>query len=381
MGTRVFCKVLIAQPGEATLRVARSCKHLDIITVGLASPQPAAEAYLDSCDESMPLPASALETDDSASALVEHALQAGVDGIHPGYASQVPSSTLARACEEKKIPLIGPSSTLIERVNQRNTVSECAAATGLRPSGTESAAQARLMEVLVASDRQGEAVPISDREWSLTRQSHRLIEEAPTPTVALWSDGEAFREFLYDAAIRVANELSVAGLLSVGFEVDAAGRAFLCSISPGLPIQHTLIEMITGLDIVALELRLAAGEAIPEEVRFLSISGHAFAASVRTSSAGDESAPIGELRWPAAPQRQVRVEPAVMPGCPSPTVEDALIAKITTCAPIRHRALLTLDRMLADFRAPPLETNAAELRQALAHKSFRAGQYDSSLFS
>jgi acetyl/propionyl-CoA carboxylase alpha subunit len=136
--------------------------------------------------------------------------------------------------------------------------------------------------------------------------------------------------------------------------------------------------MVMGLDLVELQLRSAAGEALEDELGPLQGSGHAIEAEVRTSAAPPEPAEVTEMRWPPAPQGRLRVEPSVHPGS---IVADSgtLLLKTTSYAPVRHQALLSLDRILAATVVRPLETNVPLLRAVLADEALRAGQYDTEL--
>jgi acetyl/propionyl-CoA carboxylase alpha subunit len=134
--------------------------------------------------------------------------------------------------------------------------------------------------------------------------------------------------------------------------------------------------MVTGIDLVGVQLAIAAGEPLPDEVHTVQPSGHAFGAVVGVAPNGVEPRAVREIRFPPAPQRQVRIEPMIVEGqVASEELLDAL-CRVTTYAPIRHQALLTLDRMLAELDLSPVETTTPRLRDILAQESYRAGQYD-----
>jgi biotin carboxylase len=143
----------------------------------------------------------------------------------------------------------------------------------------------------------------------------------------------------------------------------------------GLPRHHTLIEMVTRVDLVALQLRIASGEPIPEELESLEPRGHALDASILALT--EQDAVVSSYSIAPSPQGRVRATSSATVGLALPADDRPLIAKLTTYAPIRHSALLSMDRMLAEMRAEPFETNVPSLRRILSNYAFRAGQYDS----
>jgi acetyl/propionyl-CoA carboxylase alpha subunit len=134
------------------------------------------------------------------------------------------------------------------------------------------------------------------------------------------------------------------------------------------------MEMVTNVDLVALQLRIASGEAIPEEIQKIEPRGHALDASILALDQQD--AVVSSYSIAPAPQGRVRATSSATVGLPLPADDRPLIAKLTTYAPIRHRALLSMDRMLAEMRAEPFSTNVQVLRGILSDYAFRAGQYD-----
>ena len=179
---------------------------------------------------------------------------------------------------------------------------------------------------------------------------------------------------LFESARRLAAELRYAGLLEIQFQIDPAGLAWASAASIGLPRHHTLIEMVTRLDLVGLQLRIASGEKLPDELRALEPRGHALGASI--IALDQTEAVVSSFSIAPAPQGRVQATASATIGLPLPADDRPLIAKLTTYDPVRHRALLTMDRMLAEMRAEPFTTNVADLRRILNDYAFRAGQYD-----
>lgn len=237
--------------------------------------------------------------------------------------------------------------------------------------------RARRIDVLLIADAEGDIAALCERECSIADASGTtLITECPSPELQLRNDGEALREMMYDQALRVGRSLDFEGLLSVRFLLDAAQEIHFEGATLGLPVMHGVMEMVTGLDLVALQLKTAAGEPLPEEVRCGELSGHAAAARVLAVDEEQRSTEATQVYFPSGSYGSLRVEPSIAEGVATPPDDWPRVVRATAAAPIRHQALLILDRTLAALRVPPLTTNVGELRKVLTHEQFRAGQYD-----
>ena len=239
--------------------------------------------------------------------------------------------------------------------------------------------RARDIEVLVAADSHGEESAFTECETSIVSEGRGLLRECPSPELVFRTDGEALREMMYDLAIRLTRQLAHIGVLGVRMLVDPDGRIYVRGARLGLPNLHGAPEMVTQLDLVELQLRLASGEPVPDEVRQLQPSGHAVTVQVLAEEDAQRRESVEVLRFPSLPQRTTRVEPSVAEGTNVPPDDWPRLAKITCFAPIRHQSILTLDRVLAATQAPPMKTNVPTLRRVLIHEGFRAGQYDCDL--
>ncbi len=238
----------------------------------------------------------------------------------------------------------------------------------------------RHLDVTVIATGQGDVLSLGEREASVRRGAHVLIEEGPSPALLNAHDGEAIREALGDVTTRMALGLAMKGAATFELLLDANGRLWLSGVEAGLAVGHPVTDMVAGTDLVELELRVAAGDPLPEALEVLQTSGHALQARVLAEDpAGGfsgEPAVLAALRFPPAPPGKVRAEPSVPIGEELDPRQDPLIAKVAAFAPVRHQALLLLDRVLAETHVAPFETNIRLLRRVLGHESFRAGQYD-----
>lgn len=370
----VFETVLILRRGEAATRIARSCRRMGITSVVVASKDEPASRHVGAADRSIEVEL------DVTGAIPSEALpgileEAGADAVHLGYQGQPQMWELASAAEKADLAVVGTDLDVLGALTDLTTVHAAAERAKVRTaSETDPPYRPRELGVLVAADSHGETVAIAEFDRSLSTSAHTLIHESPSPELFFRSDGEAFRMALFESARRLAAELRYAGLLVVRFQLDPDGLAWASGVTIGLPRQHTLIEMVTGVDLVGIQLRIASGEKIPEELAYLEPRGHALGASIVALDHVDDA--VSSFSIAPAPQGRVRANASTTVDLPLPADDRPLIAKLTTYDPIRHRALLTMDRMLAEMRAEPFSTNIPDLRRILADYAFRAGQYD-----
>lgn len=361
--------------GEAATRVARTCRRMGVESIVVAPKDEPASRHVEAADGSIDVDFD--EADAIPADLLPSILErAGADAAHLGYQGQPEMFELASAAEKADVAVVGTDLDVLGALTDPTTIRAAADRANVRTvDDAPGLYRPRELSVLVAADAHGETTAIAECDRSLSSEGHTLIHETPSPELLFRSDGEAFRMALFDCARRVAAELRYAGLLEVAFYVDPTGLSWVSDVKIGLPRHHTLIEMVTGTDLVALQLRIASGEKIPEELESTQARGHALDASILALDQQD--AAVSSYSVAPAPQGRVRATSSATVGLPLPADDRPLIAKLTTHAPIRHRALLSMDRMLAEMRAEPFTTNVDTLRRILGDYAFRAGQYDS----
>ena len=355
--------------------MARTCRRLGVESVVVAPRDEPASRHIEAADHSLEIDFDEAEGIPAAklSVILE---QAGADATHLGYQGQPEMFELASAAEKADVAVVGTDLDVLGALSDRATIRAAAAAANVRTTDdAQDSFRPRQIGVLVAVDAHGDATAIVECDRSLSTPEHALIHETPSPGLVFRADGEAFRAALFESARRLASELRYAGLLEVLFHVDPAGLSWISNVRIGLPRHHTLTEMVTGVDLVALQLQIASGEMLPDELKTVEPRGHALDASILALD--QEDAPVVSYSVAPAPQGRVRATSSATVGLPLPADDRPLIAKLTTYAPLRHRAMLTMDRMLAEMRAEPFATNVEMLRRILGDYSFRAGQYDS----
>jgi acetyl-CoA carboxylase biotin carboxylase subunit/3-methylcrotonyl-CoA carboxylase alpha subunit len=244
--------------------------------------------------------------------------------------------------------------------------------------------QPRHIEVQVFCDIHGGAYALGERECSVQRRHQKIIEETPSPAAFFAGDaGAARRRALLDAALRVVRHVGYVGAGTCEFIADASGELFFLEVNARLQVEHPVTEMVTGLDLVELQLRVAAGETLPDLSR-VERRGHAIEARVYAEDPSKgflpRPGPLDELVWAGgageAQTPRLRIESGVRAGSKVTPFYDPMLAKVVAWGETREGAIEELDRALAGTTLAPSTTNLAFLRRVLADTDFRAGRYD-----
>jgi len=242
----------------------------------------------------------------------------------------------------------------------------------------------RHIEVQIFCDARGAAYALGERECSVQRRHQKIVEEAPSPAQFFrGEDGEARRRDLLDAALRVVRRAGYVGAGTCEFIADGAGALFFLEVNARLQVEHVVTEMVTGLDLVELQLRVAAGEALPDLAR-VPRRGHAIEARVYAEDPAKGFIPrpgaIDELVWAGgageAQTAALRVESGVRAGSKVTPYYDPMIAKVIAWGDTRAAAIAGLDRALEGTTIAPCTTNLAFIRKVLADRAFQEGRYD-----
>ncbi len=424
-----FDSILISGLGEVASRVARTCRRLsiDVLSASLPTPPhplvPDAEAIVAAAQElgasaihpgyvgprsraelamltraanlSFVGPSSeALAIMADKVALSDRAEAGGLRPIEKSSASE-DRSTLAEAAADIGYPVFvkpvaGTAGIGVYRVDDEE---DFGAAFGAAADAARTAFgdprlyveraldRPRQIEVTIVADAHDNRAALSERECSIQRRHQVLIAETPSPWLGAHPEGEAVREMLIDQALRLAEQLSLTGVFTVEFLVDVDGHIHFLEANADMQGAVLVTEMVTGYDPIELSLTAAAGAPITEDERLAS-RGHAFEVRICAEDPEDgfrrTEGSVTEMRFPPAPARKVRIEPAVEVGASVPLGVEPLLARLATFAPGRHDALLWLDRALAETVIEGPANNLAFLRRVLNHEAFRAGSYDTS---
>jgi len=242
------------------------------------------------------------------------------------------------------------------------------------------------IEVQVLCDTHGNAVALGERECSVQRRHQKIIEESPSPAPFFQGEaGEAKRQDLFEQALAVVKSVGYVGAGTVEFVASGDGEIFFLEVNARLQVEHCVTEMVTGIDLVEQQIRVAAGEALAPEILSPKRAGHSIQARVYAEDPAKKFAPqpgrITKLTW-AEPAFDLRIETGVEEGAEITPYYDPMIAKVVAFAPNRPDAIKRLDDALGQTTLElmgavgPAGTNLGFLRQVLAAKPFLEGTYD-----
>ena len=434
----MFTKVLIANRGEIACRVMATCRRLGIATVAVYSNPDRAARHRFAADEAIALGgALAAESYLDVDKIIAAARATGADAIHPGYGFLSENAAFARRCEAEDLAFIGPTAATIDAMGskieskrimeaagvpcvpgyhgaaQEDTALAAEAARvgfpllvkasaggggrGMRvvrePSAFGDALagarrealaafgddavllerlieQPRHIEFQVFGDSQGNVVHLFERECSLQRRYQKIIEESPSPFL-----DDALRARMGDAAVAAARAVGYRNAGTIEFIVAPDGAFFFMEMNTRLQVEHPVTELVTGLDLVEWQLRVAAGEPLPRAQADIVQCGHAFEARIYAENTARGFVPAtGRIRRVAFPtDAHVRVDTGVASGDEIGTFYDPMIAKLCVSAPNRTQAVKRLRAALEATVVSGLVTNLPLLRAISRHPDFAAG--------
>ncbi|MDT0496193.1 biotin carboxylase N-terminal domain-containing protein [Algiphilus sp. W345] len=422
-------KVLIANRGEIACRIARTCRRLGMAVAGVHSSADARARHVREIGESHLIgDAAPAASYLNVEAIVSAAQRAGADAIHPGYGFVSENPAFVRAVEAAGLVFVGPTAETMERLGGKAsakreaqklgiptvpgdtiglsdparvaaTVRDCGLPALLKAvaggggrgmalietldgldtridSAMREAAQAfgsgemiverylpevRHIEVQVAGDGQGQAIHLFERECSLQRRHQKVIEEAPSAGLE-----PGLRARILEDARRLAAALRYRGLGTVEFIVAGADYYFL-EVNPRLQVEHPVTEEVTGLDLVELQLRIAATGSLGLTQEQVQVQGHAFEVRIYAEDTDAGFLPgAGQLHWLHFPEALLRVESGVDSGDEITPFYDPMIAKLISRGDTRAEALERLSAGLATTDVVGLTTNVGFLRTLLA---------------
>jgi 3-methylcrotonyl-CoA carboxylase alpha subunit len=440
----MFAKLLIANRGEIACRVARTARRMGIRTVAVYSDADAHSAHVAACDEAVhiggPRPQESYLRGD---VILEAARRTGSDAIHPGYGFLSENADFAAACAQSGITFVGPSPQAISAMGSKSaakTLMEKAGvpltpgyhgerqepdyllteafrigfpvlikavaggggkgmrrvdaaadfAAALASCQREAAASfkddrvliekyltaARHIEVQVFGDDHGNAVYLFERDCSVQRRHQKVIEEAPAPGMTATR-----RRQMGEAAVAAARAVDYSGAGTVEFIVEGDAFYFM-EMNTRLQVEHPVTEMITGLDLVEWQLRVASGEPLPLRQEQLSIHGHAIEARVYAEDPARDFLPsIGYLRHLSTPvpAADVRIDTGVREGDEITPFYDPMIAKLIVHGETREVAIARMRDALASYEVVGVATNLAFLARLMRAPSFVEGRLDTAL--
>ena len=435
----MFRKILIANRGEIAVRIARACREMGVTSAAVYSEADRAALHVRLSDEAYLIgPAPSRESYLSVDKLMEAARRAGCDALHPGYGFLAENPALARACAENKITFIGPSPEAMERLGSKTSARQLAARAGvamvpgaqhpienlndaasmarefgypvllkavaggggkgmrlvsaeLEMAGAwrDAASEAlnafgdsrlylekyidrpRHIEIQIFGDQHGHVVHLGERECSVQRRHQKVIEESPSPVMT-----PRLRRAMGESAVRIAKEAGYTNAGTVEFLVDAARKFYFLEVNTRLQVEHPVTEMVTGLDLVKLQIRVAAGESLPFSQAGVALSGHAVECRLYAEDPDNQFFPspgkILSRRAPSGPG--IRFDDGVSEGFTVSTEYDPMLGKLIAWGQNRAEAIARLDRTFVEHEISGIKTNAGLLLSILRDPEFQRGE-------
>ncbi|MEU4270320.1 biotin carboxylase N-terminal domain-containing protein [Streptomyces sp. NPDC026092] len=437
----MFDTVLVANRGEIAVRVIRTLRALGVRSVAVYSDADAEARHVREADTAVRIgPPPASESYLSVPALLEAARRTGAQAVHPGYGFLAENAGFAKACEEAGLTFIGPPASAISLMGDKIRAKETVKAAGvpvvpgaadpelesaarelgapvlLKPSAGGGGKGMRLVrdlsvlddeiaaarrearssfgddtllverwidrprhiEIQVLADAHGNVVHLGERECSLQRRHQKIIEEAPSVLLT-----PELRESMGAAAVEAARSCGYVGAGTVEFIVPGGDPAsyYFMEMNTRLQVEHPVTELITGLDLVEWQLRVAAGEKLGFGQSDIRLDGWAIEARICAEDPSRGFLPSGgtvlSLREPQG--EGVRTDSGLSEGTEVGSLYDPMLSKVIVHAPDRPTALRRLRAALADTVTLGVPTNAGFLRRLLAHESVVSGDLDTGL--
>jgi len=437
-----FRRVLVANRGEIAIRIIRACRELGIEAVAVYSDVDRDAPHVRAADRAERIgPAVAAASYLSIDALLDAARRSDAEAVHPGYGFLSESATFARAVIAAGLVFVGPPPETMQGLGDKLAARRIAADAGVAvtpglmvavdaarlaelddlgypllvkaaaggggrgmrrvddpadmPEALDSAGReataafgdgtlyverlivdARHVEVQLLGDRHGGLAVLGERECSVQRRHQKLVEEAPAPGL-----GSETRERLTADARRIAEAVPFHSAATVEFLLDRDQHHWFLEMNTRLQVEHGVTELVTGVDLVAWQLRVAAGERLPSEVLEAERRGHAIQVRLYAEDPREAFRPttgrIGAWRMPDGPG--VRVDAGVEADLDLPTEYDPLLAKLMVHAPDRAAAVARLRRALDETRIGGVSTTLGFHRWLVDQPAFIAGKYDTGL--
>lgn len=439
----MFEKILIADRGEIALRVIRACQELGIATVAVHSQADTRSLHVSFADEDVCIgPAAGKDSYRNIVNIISAAELTNADAIHPGYGPLAEDADFSAICADCGIEFIGPPTAAIRNMGDkavaRHTMQQAgvpvvpgsegalgslddarqwaekvgfplrlkAAAGGggrgmrvvramdeleeayqmarreARTAFTSDAVylersieQARHIEIQVLGDQQGHLVHLGERECSIQRRNQKLLEESPSPVV----DAD-LRQRLGESALAGAAAVGYYSAGTIEFLVDAEHNFYFMEMNTRIQVEHPVTEMVTGLDLVEEQIRIAAGESLRFSQEDIQLSGHAIECRINAEDPAHNFIPssgvIEVLHLPGGPG--VRIDSHIYQGYEIPPYYDSLLAKIIAYGPNRQGAMARMRRVLGECTIEGVATTLPFHQTLLTNPDFIAGQFDTS---
>ena len=436
----MFHKVLIANRGEIAVRIIRACRELGVATVAVFSEADRTALHAQLADEAICIgPANTADSYLNIKAILAACEVTGADALHPGFGFLSENAAFARMCEKCGVAFIGPPASSMEQMGDKSMAKATMKAAGVpvvpgsdgevpslsdarriaeeigypvmvkasaggggrgirrvdAPSQLEAALTAakeealrffgddgvyiekfiedpRHVEIQILADSYGNVVSLGERDCSLQRRNQKVIEECPCPIMT-----PSLRKAMGQAAVKAAVACGYRSAGTVEFLLEGKEFYFM-EMNTRIQVEHPITEMVTGIDLVKTQIRIAAGEPLPFRQEDVKLTGHAIECRINAENPAQNFRPcpgrISALHMPGGPG--IRIDSAVYQGCEITPYYDSMIAKLITYAPTREEALMKMKWALAEFIVEGVDTNIDFQLNLIKDADVEAGRYD-----
>jgi acetyl-CoA carboxylase biotin carboxylase subunit len=434
-------KILVANRGEIAIRVMKTAKKMGIRTVAVYSSADRNALHVKYADEAVLIgEAASNQSYLRGDKIIEVCKELGVDAVHPGYGFLSENSTFAEACEKNNIIFIGPKSKAIEMMGSKLAAKDAVKAYGIpMVPGTEDAitdieaakkiateigfpilikasaggggkgmrvvekaedfisqmdraiseatnafgdgsvfiekyvTKPRHIEIQVMADSHGNIVYVFERECSIQRRHQKVVEEAPSAVLT-----PEKRKEMGEAAIKVAKACDYLGAGTVEFLIDEHHNFYFLEMNTRLQVEHPVSELISGLDLVELQIRVARGEVLPIKQEDLQIKGHAMELRVYAEDPMNDFLPnVGTLTKYQLPVGEgIRVDNGIEEGMDVPIYYDPMLSKLITYGETREEAIELMIEAIDNYLVEGVQTTLPFGKFVMEHEAFRSGDFD-----
>ncbi len=437
----MFRKILIANRGEIAVRIIRACRDMGIISVAVYSEADKEALHAQIADEAVCIgPAAAKESYLNISNIISAAVGAGAEAIHPGYGFLSENPDFAHACAENGLAFIGPTEETIRKMGDKATARAMAieagvplamgsdgivetlddaaewaerigypvmikassggGGKGIRVAETPSELKAafesasseavanfgdgrlymeryiknpRHIEVQILGDQHGNVVHLFERECSIQRRHQKLIEEAPSPFI-----DDEIRQNMGRCAVNLAKRAGYHGAGTIEFLVDDQKNFFFCEMNTRIQVEHPVTEMVTGVDLVCEQIRVAAGEELGYTQEDIRLNGHAIECRINAEDPACNFAPrpgkIESMYVAGGPG--IRVDCGVYHGYTIPPFYDSMIAKLIAHGTTREQATARLRRAITEMLFEGIVTSSDYQLGILMSEAFEKFEFN-----
>lgn len=435
-------KVLIANRGEIAVRIIRACRDLGIQTVAVYSEADRDALHVEMADEAYCIgPKQSKDSYLNFTNVISVAKMTGCDGIHPGYGFLAENADFAELCEEVNVTFIGPTADAISRMGTKDVARETMRKAGVPvvpgstgivdgPEGALEVAQEigfpviikataggggkgirvardeaelkkgveitqkeaaaafgnpgvyiekfienfRHVEIQVLADQFGNTIHLGERDCSIQRRMQKLVEEAPSPALS-----QETREKMGQAAVLAAQAVGYRSAGTVEFIYDHLNDKFyFMEMNTRIQVEHPVTEMVTGIDLIAQQLKIASGEQLEIRQEDVKINGWSIECRINAENPSRNFMPSpGRVNMYIVPGGNgVRVDSAVYPGYMIPPFYDSMVAKLITFADTREEAVARMKRALSEFVVEGVDTTIPFHLNLMDHEVFKSGDFD-----